>query len=319
MRRVTVCPSRSNAPSKSGSQARSTREEDTGGLRRSLVGEHQLPHRSGLILELGGHHRTLCLVGDGGEDRVTAPGPDRFAVGAALLADGRSVHRPNRDRRRLPTALGDQNQPYAVASEVIGGGQDVGQRIVRFAVGEKDQDAIRHIGAAEQEVAPLLERAGQCGPAHAGDVGIEAVYQELQRARVHRERRHDEALAGKGDQADAVAREILNQPTRFPLRPAQSGRLDVLGKHRARHVHRDHQVQGFRLDRDHPPPPPGTGERHAGRKGREPQQDPPPAPRTPREPGQVSRPPGRVGDARPVRPDRQPRDQERRNRSGIEQ
>ena len=228
----------------------------------AFVRRHQIAHRARLVGQLGRDERALRRVGDAAEHRVVTRRCDHVVVGVALPRHQRAAIVAHGNARRHAAALGHENQVDPLRTESLRGVENAGQRVVRLAVGEDHQYAIGELGARLQQLRALHQRGREVGAAGGRDVGIHGVEVQGQRGAVDCERRQDVAGAGERDEPDAVAVEILDQAVRFALRAPQPARRHVLGQHRARDVHRDHQVEAARLRHDLVLAPTRAGERH---------------------------------------------------------
>ena len=102
--------------------------------------------------------------------------------------------------------------------------------------------------AARQKLLALLERAANRRALHRHLLGVEPVEIEPDGTIVARQRRLHEAHAGEDDQADTVAVQLAEQGVDLALCSPEPRRRDVVGKHAARHVDGDDQVDAFALD-----------------------------------------------------------------------
>jgi hypothetical protein len=80
---------------------------------------------------------------------------------------------------------------------------------------------------------------------------------------------YGQRLARERDDADAIAREQIQQLTDLALGALEARRVDVLGQHRAREVERDHQVEPELLRGDGLPGHCGPRQRQHQRRDRD--------------------------------------------------
>ena len=273
-------------------------------LRRggAFVRRHEIAHRAGLIGQLGGDDRALRGVGDRAEHVVAPARLDRIPRLILLPHHQLPAIVADRNPDRLAATLGHKNQMDAEARQPPRFLDRPLQRVVRFTVGEHDQDAIGDFRAGVQQVDPLLQRRYQRRPALRRDVRIERVEIQRQRRAIHRQRGEDVARPGERGEAEPVAVEILHETARFPQRPAQPARLDVFGQHGPRDVDGEHEIEAPRLGDDPLLSPARSRQRNGGEpRGQAERRRAEPSRRAGDAPGRL-RPGGRAPEPRTPRP-----------------
>ena len=213
------------------------------------------PARHRLVGQFRRDDRTLGRLGDGAQRVVAPAGTDHFAVLVQLVLQERPVLVANGNPHRLGATLGHEDQCDALAGQCPCGHQRIVERVVDFTVREDHQYPVGAIASRCQQLGPLLQDRTQVRPTFGSDIGIEGIEVHLHRAAIHGERRQDVALAGEGDEAEPVARKVLDQAPGLAHGALQPARRHVLGKHRAAHVHGHDEVERPAL-RDHTAGPP---------------------------------------------------------------
>ena len=89
------------------------------------------------------------------------------------------------------------------------------------------------------------DRIGNIGAAFRDGLGVEIVDRIDGGVVVDREGRLEEGAAGKGDQADAIALQLVDQILRREFDPLETIRLHVVREHAARNVDREEQVESL--------------------------------------------------------------------------
>ena len=168
-------------------------------------------HRAGLVRQLARHDRPFRRLRRRAQDVVPPLGPHRLPSASALY----SIRLPSESRIGMrcgaapPSATSTRRTPRVRSASACG--HDVGERVVRLAVGEHHEHAVGAVAAGREQLRALLEHGARLLAALAGEVGIEPVQVHAHRAAVHGERRQDVAPPGERDEAEPVALEILDQ------------------------------------------------------------------------------------------------------------
>ncbi len=151
------------------------------------------------------------------------------------------------------------------------------QGIVRFPIGKQNQDPVGCIGSGTEQAGSLCQHRAQRCAALARQIRIQRVEVHPDRPTIYGERRQDIAAAGKGDEPEPVALQILNQAPGFAAGPLQPARRYVLRQHRTTDIDCEHQAQGASLGLDLRPSGPRTSQANCAQQPAEPEDQRSPA------------------------------------------
>ena len=163
-----------------------------------------------------------------------------------------------------------------------------------FTVREHHEHPVRNARYAEQQLSRAVEHRCELSAAVARDGRIERIEPQFDRAGVDGERRQDMAATRERDESDPIARQVAHQAARFAFRTLQTGGRHIFGEHRPGDIHRDDEVQRFRLCRHHPAAPARIRQGDGGNQSSGAEYRGRPLPYTGRPPPQPCRPAFRV-------------------------
>ncbi len=107
-----------------------------------------------------------------------------------------------------------------------------------LAVGDEDED-LQVIRLAFEGVDGGVDGGGDVGAGARDGVGVELAQGVLERVMVDGQRALEEGVAGKGDQPEAIVRQLIGEVGQGELGPLEAVRLHVLGQHALGAIDRD--------------------------------------------------------------------------------
>ena len=113
-----------------------------------------------------------------------------------------------------------------------------------LAISEDNQRAISH-RALTETLRGKRDCAGDIGAALGNRLGIQIVQGLNDGIVINRQRRLQKCAAGKSNQTNTIALQLTDQILNRELDAIKSVRLDVIGQHAARCVHRDQQIESL--------------------------------------------------------------------------